>query len=352
MIKKTTFIPEDYRPVPSGSLLDEHHALDDYHTLKSCLYQDDIDQQITTVCIGPKNDEVMKTIERNIVLEENIFFLILEELYTSWTFVCRDGDIKFLITDSMYGCRAIQPSLIYFRAGMCGDDSRFKQPLFDIVNLLDLWDKDLLCKPFEHRLNNSKLHQMMMSIVPAMSSVVECPVSIADCFVVKGHDSYHRLNHEKLVTKSLSGIRSEVVDQTVYSSWNQESIQYIPTLFQKMVDGVDIRIHSINGKFYAKRIDKNISACCSLRYQTTEEKLSDYPISKGLIEFSQALLKIENLSLAGIDVMLEENGNYICFEVNPGPGWSAFHKHEDVSGENFLHEMMNCLKSGKINESI
>ena len=78
--------------------------------------------------------------------------------------------------------------------------------------------------------------------------------------------------------------------------------------------------------------------------------MKDFVINLGIKNFCVSLLDNEKLNLAGIDLLLSKNDIIYCFEVNPGPGWSAYHETDDIEEDTFLAHLMDCLRHGIIKD--
>lgn len=343
---KNTFMPEKFRPLPNGAELIETGMVEESCRINSCLFIYDESKVRMSICIGPRNDMVLQTIERNIIDEKNIILLFLEDMHQTWSMFCRDGNVFFIIKNSENTNVAVQPERLYFRSGFSKSDSKYSENLFNVLHLLDLWQGEILCRPMEHRLNNSKLLQSELSVIP-VARQSHGLYAVPDSYVVKGIANLDKLALDQVVVKSLSGIRSDVIDQCTFMRWDKSSVNHLPILFQQIIEGEDIRVHSLNNEFYAKKITRKVYSS-SYRYRTRDDQMSDYPLNSEMKSFCGKLIDSENLNLAGIDFMLGNDGTYYCFEINPGPGWSAYHENDDISKSTFLSQIMDYLKNEKI----
>jgi hypothetical protein len=146
-----------------------------------------------------------------------------------------------------------------------------------------------------------------------------------------------------LIVKSLSGVRSDVLDNKEFDQWDKARLNDLPTLFQEVVSGEDIRIHKLYDALCGKRIPKTITK--NYRYHTRKSAILDYTPKGEIAAFCHAVSQIENNPLLGIDLMETPTGDIICFEANPGPGWSAYHENEADEGKSFLHAFMQVLRN-------
>jgi len=336
------FMPQEYRPRPSGAELDGAHSPQAMEYLNSSLFSNGLSNHFT-LCIGPKSDMVIQTIERQLDKVSTIITLYLEEMYQTWSWYCRNGTINFVIKTGFQRCQSIVPKKIYFRSAYSDSNSIHANKLYDFVNLLNIYRGEILCHPIEHQLNNSKMLQAALTIIPASlhSKKVKCPTS----YIIKSVKNFNQLNLKNLVVKSLSGMRSDVVDKEIFQQWNQSAVNHLPVLFQEKISGYDVRVHSLNNKFYAKRVYQN-KRSRTYRYNITKSLLVDYTLLDDIEKFCTAVLKSESLNLAGIDFKVDDENNYFCFEINPGPGWSAYYKNDGFKKNEFVYDLIEYLSHG------
>jgi len=70
-------MPQEYRPRPSGAELDGAHSPQAMEYLNSSLFSNGLSNHFT-LCIGPKSDMVIQTIERQLDKVSTIITLYLE----------------------------------------------------------------------------------------------------------------------------------------------------------------------------------------------------------------------------------------------------------------------------------
>lgn len=340
---KNSFIPASNRPIPTGALLNEHHRNPTAFNLNDGLFIEVAgESDVQSICFGPSSDYVIKLVDRHTRPEDKIKILYLEDMFKSWSFFCRDGELQFVMHDAHYGNLLIRPKLLYFRASYIKDKSKYFLRMFNFVNMLNFWKGTVLCKPIDHNRNTSKLLQAILTIIPAAQKTkanVITPVS----YVVKGLKSYKKLAKKNLIVKSLSSVRSDILDAKVFDTWDSKTINHLPVLFQKIVSGNDIRVHKLYETMRGKKIYKTINK--NYRYHTRKSKTEDYHPQGTVAAFCDAIAAIENNPLLGVDLMETSNGQMICFEANPGPGWSAYHENEADDGDSFLSAFMRVLRN-------
>ncbi len=338
IIMKHSFIPQKHRPEQVGSKLSttSQGALFDFDDALFAEHPD----QIYSLCIGPRNDRVLQLIDRHIQLSGPIKIVYLDDLLDNWSFVCRDGNTQFVIHEPYLGNCIIDPQLIYYRAGLFDETHPNWSALHQLSQLLDLWPKSILCSPLKHNFNNSKPYQMTQSLAKACQ-ISEKLVDLPETYIIKGQSAWKHIQNKDLIVKSLSSCHSDVVDKTVFAAWGQAKLDYLPTLFQSITPGDDIRVHYFRGHFSAKLIKKQVSS--NYRYFSDVKKMQEYSLNQAAKNFCKKVAEIEDNELLGLDFLLQENGQLICLEANPGPGWSAFHHDESPLGESFVAHFLRGL---------
>ncbi|MCK5818145.1 MAG: hypothetical protein KAH18_02615 [Psychromonas sp.] len=335
---KHSFMPKKHRPEQVGAKLNttsqgERFNFDDALFVEHPL-------PIYSLCIGPRNDRVLQLIDQHTQLSCPIKIVYLDDLLDNWSFVCRDGNIQFIIHEPSLGNCIIDPQLIYYRAGLFDETHPKWHALQQLTQLLDQWPKSILCSPLKHNFNNSKPYQMTQSLAKACQ-ISDNVVTLPETYIIKGQSAWKHIQNKALIVKSLSSFHSDVVDKKIFGSWAHTKLDHLPTLFQCITPGDDIRIHYFRGHFSAKRIKKQESS--NYRYFSDVKKMQDYSPSQAVKNFCQKVADIEDNELLGIDFLLQENGQLICLEANPGPGWSAFHHDELPIGETFVAHILHGL---------
>lgn len=158
-------------------------------------------------------------------------------------------------------------------------------------------------------------------------------------------DFLHR--HGRLVYKSLSGIRSIVATLQASDTGDVarlDEVRHGPVQLQAHVPGLDVRVHVVGSQCFA----------CSVRSDATDYRyaaaaghdaqLAEHELPPGLGPRLVALAQALGLQLAGIDLRLQADGGWVCFEVNPSPG---FPWYEDATGHP-IAETIAALLTGEL----
>jgi len=126
------------------------------------------------------------------------------------------------------------------------------------------------------------------------------------------------------VFKSTSGVRSIVQRLDAAGAARLGRVRHLPTQFQELVDGVDVRVHVVGDRVFACEIR---SEAADYRYASRDglaAELTPAVLNPELAARSIDLAKRLQLRFAGIDLRRRDDGTYVCFEVNPMPAYSYF----------------------------
>lgn len=134
--------------------------------------------------------------------------------------------------------------------------------------------------------------------------------------------------HERVVYKSISGVRSVVQTMGAADLDRLERLRLCPVQFQAYVPGVDVRVHTVGDAVFATEV---ASAATDYRYATTQvsepARLSEttlpHDVAAQCVELAAAL----GLEFAGVDLKVTPDDEVYCFEVNPSPAYSYFESH-------------------------
>jgi len=136
--------------------------------------------------------------------------------------------------------------------------------------------------------------------------------------------------HGRVVYKSISGIRSIVATLGVEDAGRLSGVSTGPVQLQQWIEGIDVRVHVVGERWFATAIE---SAAADYRYAATtghEVAVVATDIDDELGERLVRLAASMDLLVAGIDLRLTPDDAWVCFEVNPSPGFTFY---EDATGQ-------------------
>jgi len=136
-----------------------------------------------------------------------------------------------------------------------------------------------------------------------------------------------------VIFKSISSVRSIVKELDESRMKTLQRIKYLPTQFQKKLEGINVRVHVVGDVLFATKIE---SPVVDYRYAGREEKectLTIFDLPGNIKKRCFRVAKLLNLPLCGIDLFLTNDNKYYCFEVNPSPGYSYYQQstEQDIS---------------------
>ena len=136
-------------------------------------------------------------------------------------------------------------------------------------------------------------------------------------------------HHSRVIYKSTSGVRSIVHEATPARLVTLDRVRNLPTQFQQLLLGTNVRAHVVGEEVFACEID---AATIDYRYSEggvpAHMRPLDLPedVRVRCLEVSAAL----DLPLAGIDLLRDADDQWWCFEVNPSPAYTCF---EEPTGQ-------------------
>ena len=135
---------------------------------------------------------------------------------------------------------------------------------------------------------------------------------------------FYELHRDRVIYKSISGVRSIVTKMTPADLPRLEQVRRCPTQFQRYVPGVDIRVHTVGDRAFATEIR---SEATDYRYagrqgSTVTLRAAELPgdVAERCLRLADAL----GLVLSGIDLRRTPAVEYCCFEVNTSPAFTFF----------------------------
>lgn len=341
MSELKTFINKEYRPDISGGSLDLNHVS---HLKLSNSLEDITKIEVNAICFGPKKDNVLLNLEHAIHTEDKILVFYYEDIHVRWTYLTQNGCAYIIYKKNDVVEYKVLAKNIYIRGCYVDPESKLCELISNFLNFIELWDGKILCSPKSQLTNESKLFQLNNSLLK--SSEKYSGISIGDSFVIKGLKSFERLSDSKegdYIVKSLSGIRSEVVDGNTYKNWDKNSVENIPVLFQKKAEGNDLRVHIIDKCIHSKYSESKDSI--DYRYDKAFYNLIDIEkLDDDMTNFCLEVSDREANRFLGIDFIKEES-RYVVLEANPSPGWSAYYPHDGMAIGPLLQTLLQVLKS-------
>jgi glutathione synthase/RimK-type ligase-like ATP-grasp enzyme len=169
--------------------------------------------------------------------------------------------------------------------------------------------------------NSSKPYQAAL--------IAQAGFAVPDTLVTNDADALRRFweRHGTLVYKSCSGVRSIVSRLSAHDSDRLARLSTCPTQFQEYVPGTDYRVHVIGSEIHGHAIDSDAD---DYRYAgTAAVRLRPWQVPDDLAPRLRTLAASLGLVMAGIDLRRNPQGDWVCFEVNPSPGFTFYDDEDD-----------------------
>ena len=133
--------------------------------------------------------------------------------------------------------------------------------------------------------------------------------------------------HRAVIFKSISGVRSIVRRLDHGYLGRLDRVRTLPTQFQVLVPGTDVRVHVVGDRVFATAIETGATDYRYAARDGAEATLTATDLPDEVAQRCVRLAAALRLPLAGIDLRRRPDGEYVCFEVNPMPGYSFFESH-------------------------
>ena len=138
--------------------------------------------------------------------------------------------------------------------------------------------------------------------------------------------AFYEACNRRVIFKSLSSIRSIVRPVDEEGLGRLDLLRNCPTQFQECVDGVDVRVHTVDQEVFVTRI---VSEASDYRYagkQGAEIEIEPTEIPDDIAAACIGVTKALGLVVSGIDLRLTPDGRYYFFEANPSPGFIFYER--------------------------
>ena len=208
-------------------------------------------------------------------------------------------------------------------------DSDIRTPdALRLFQAFDSWTEltaaTVLNRPSAAASNRSKPYQLQ--------TISDYGFAVPETLVTTDHADVAQLRARcgRLIYKSVSGTRSIVAEFTDAHAERLDDIATCPTQFQQYVPGVDVRVHVVGPDVFACRIE---STATDYRYTGLCGATTTMAAVQLPAEIAQRCVRLADglgLGLAGVDLRLDAEGRWWCFEVNTAPGFTWFEDHSGL----------------------
>jgi glutathione synthase/RimK-type ligase-like ATP-grasp enzyme len=109
-----------------------------------------------------------------------------------------------------------------------------------------------------------------------------------------------------------------------------DRILWCPTQFQRFVDGINVRVHTVGKTVFASAIVTDATDYRYAHHQGSSVMMYGIDLSEELAQRCVRLADVLGLPFAGIDLKIDPQNTAYCLEVNPSP---AFSYYEEQTGQ-------------------
>jgi len=236
--------------------------------------------------------------------------------------------------------RPLEPSVHGLEAGAQQHVARLHGLL---VEWLDSAPALVVNRPRAMQGNASKPHQLQ--VIGAAGFTVPATLVTSDA------DEALRFwrTHGRVIYKSISGVRSIVRELDAESAERLPHLSSLPVQFQEYIPGVDVRVHVVGRECYAATIESDGMDYRYAHNHGAEPRLHSTTLPGDIAERCVTLAQAMELPLAGIDLRVNPEGEYVCFEVNPMPAYTYFESHTDLPiGEALARLLISPELNGEV----
>jgi hypothetical protein len=149
--------------------------------------------------------------------------------------------------------------------------------------------------------------------------------------------------HGRLVYKSTSSVRSIVREFDAAARGRLDRLPGLPTQFQRLEEGDDVRVHVIGGTVLAARAR---TTAVDYRYagrDGVDLDLQPCEVPPEVADRCRLAARRLGLPFCGIDLRQRPDGSWVCFEANPSPGYSWY---EEAAGLPISDALVRWLAHG------
>jgi glutathione synthase/RimK-type ligase-like ATP-grasp enzyme len=133
--------------------------------------------------------------------------------------------------------------------------------------------------------------------------------------------------HGDVIYKSASGVRSIVRRVGDEQLARLDHLRDGPAQFQAFVSGRNVRVHTVGTSIFATAIESDAVDYRYAHLDGLTTRLTPVELPASVNEACLRLAQSCDLLFAGIDLKETPSGEFVCFEVNPCPGFLYYERH-------------------------
>ena len=151
--------------------------------------------------------------------------------------------------------------------------------------------------------------------------------------------------HGDVVYKSASGIRSIVRRVGESQERRLDFLRDGPAQFQAFVPGRNVRVHTVGDTIFATRIETEAVDYRYAHLDGLEVAMTAVTLPPAVRAACLRVARDLDLLFAGIDLKETPDGDFVCFEVNPCPGFIYYERHTGQPISAALADLLNGAAS-------
>ena len=175
----------------------------------------------------------------------------------------------------------------------------------------------------------------------------DCGIRTPDTLVttdVAAARAFYEQHDGDVIYKSLSGVRSIVRRLAPAQLERLPLLAHGPAQFQAFVPGDNVRVHTVGDELFATRVRSEAVDYRYAKREGAEMEMEAFELPAAVADSCLHASRALGLPLAGIDFKLTPDGDYVCFEVNPSPGFLFY---EQYTGQPISEALANLLRAGR-----
>lgn len=183
--------------------------------------------------------------------------------------------------------------------------------------------------------NNSKPYQALLLrraglTVPATLVTSDPAVALA-----------FQAEHGSVIYKSASGIRSIVRLLGPAQLGRLKFLRHGPAQFQAFVPGRNVRVHTVGDTVFATRIETDAVDYRYAHLDGLDVVMTPVTLPAAVHTACLRAARELGLTFTGIDFKETPDGEYVCFEINPSPGFTYYERHTGQQISTALAHLLN-----------
>ena len=147
--------------------------------------------------------------------------------------------------------------------------------------------------------------------------------------------------HGEVIYKSASGIRSIVRRVGPAQLARLALLRNGPAQFQAFVPGLNVRVHTVGDMVFATRIETDAVDYRYAHLDGLDVVMTPVALPAAVKGACLRAARELDLLFAGIDLKQTPDGEYVCFEINPCPGFIYYERHTGQPISAALADLLN-----------